>query len=263
MKKLLVAAVATLSLSAFADIQLGDLSKSDVQKVGNEFAVNFAHTTVSAPETSGLWGVEVGVVGGATKSPGLEKVVDASGGDGKDFKSIYHGGLMARVHLPLEIFLEATALPKREISDVNVKSGSFGIGWNAGGFFNLPLDLSVGVNRSRADISFHQDADAANSIPESNIKVKTQNTIAWVGVSKTFLVFTPYVKVGMARSEADVKTDATGIFNYTAKMKETVDKNGGYFAFGANLQLLFLKFGAEIAQQNGVKNATGKVSFDF
>lgn len=264
MKKLLVASLSILSLSAFsADIQLTDLSKSDVEKVGNEFAVNFAHTTVSAPETDGAWGIEVGAMGGTTYASNLKKVVNDSGGDGKDFKYIYHAGLIARVHIPFDLFFEATALPEREISEVTVKSGSFGLGWNAGAFFGLPLDLAIGASASRAEVDFDQEADPSNLVPESNVNVKTKTQIGWIGVSRSFLFITPYAKVGYARSQADIKVDASGILNYTSKQKEEVDMTGGYLALGANLQLFFLKIGLEFSQMNGVKNSTGKISFDF
>ena len=94
MKKALACLVAISSLTAFAaGPQLDNLSKADVDKVGNEFAANFAHTTVSAPETEGLWGIEVGIVGGVTGSPNLKKIINKSGGEGSDFKNIYHAGL--------------------------------------------------------------------------------------------------------------------------------------------------------------------------
>jgi hypothetical protein len=265
MKKLLLASLSMLSISAFASTpQLTNLSKTDVQKVGNEFAVNFAHTAVAAPETDGLWGVEVGVIGGSTASPNLKKVVDSSGGNGKDFKTIYHAGIMARVHLPLDFFLEGSVLPQRAISGVKINSNSAGIGWNVGRFAGLPLDLAIGANSSRGNVSFKQDA-TTNVPVDSTISVKTKTTNLWVGISKTFLFFTPYAKVGSAHTQADVKVDASSgtIFNYTSKQKESVDKRGGYVALGLNLQLAFIKLGFEVSQMNTVKSATGKLSLDF
>ena len=116
---------------------------------------------------------------------------------------------------------------------------------------------------SRGKVSFTQDADPANNVPESKIQVKTQNRLAWLGASKTFSFFTPYAKVGFARTEADIKVGASGIFGYTSNTKQDVDKNGGYLALGANLQLLVFKLGIEWSQMNGVRNATAKLSLDF
>lgn len=261
MKKSLCALSLCLSFSAFADQpQFNNLSKDDVKDVSKEFGANFSHTSVAAPETDGAWGIEVGAIGGTSKSPNFSDVIEDSGGKGKDFKSIYHAGLMARVHFPFEIFAEATYLPEQEISDVKVKSNSFGVGWNVGGFFSLPLDLAVGLDYGTGEVKFHQDADGL--VPESDINLKTKTTVYWVGASKTFAFFTPYVKVGTSRIEGDL--DATGaILGYTASTNEKVNLSGSYFAAGANLQFFFVKLGIEGSQIQDTRRVSGKLSFDF
>jgi hypothetical protein len=263
MKKSLCALSLCLTFSAFADVpQFSNLSKSDVEDVSKEFGANFSHTSVAAPETSGLWGIEVGVVGGKTKSPDFSDVIDSSGGDGSDFKNIYHGGLMARAHFPFDLFLEATVLPEQEISDVKVKSRSFGLGWNFGEFFNLPLDLAIGLDHGMGEVKFHQDQNIPTSTPDSDIKLKTKTTVYWLGASKTFAFFTPYVKAGVSKIQGDL--DATGaILGYTASTSETVNLSGGYAALGANFQLLFFKLGLEGSQIQNTKKVSAKFSFDF
>ena len=272
MKKFIFPLLAVLSVPAFAaqNLELDNLTKSDLEKVANEFAVNFSHTAVAAPETDGLWGVEVGVIGGATGSPKLKKVVDATGGDGKDFKSLYHAGLMARVHMPFDIFAEASLLPERKISEVEVKARSFALGWNAGAFFGLPLDLAVGANISSSDITFEQtinNSSTSNTNVDSEISLDSKTRVLWVGASKTFLFVTPYVKVGNAHTESKVKVDTNGgggtIFAFTNKQKEDVSTNGGFLVAGLNLQLAFFKLGFEIGQTNTVRRASGKISLDF
>lgn len=257
MKKFLVLAV-LISTSAFAtDIQFDNLSKTDIEDVAREFSANFVHTGVSAPETDGLWGVEVGVVGGSSKSPDLSDVIEASGGNGSDFKSLYHAAVMARAHFPFDLFAEMTLLPERDISEVTIKSNSFEIGWNAGAFFNLPLDIAIAVNRSNSEISFSQTQPVA-----TDISLESKTTVMWVGISKTFLFVTPYVKFGAAKAESDFASTAS-ILTYTADLKESVSNSGGYLALGANLQFAFIKFGAEISKVMDVGRASGKISIDF
>ena len=258
MKHFLSLAVAFVSFSAFATgPQFDNLSKSDVEDIAREFSANFSHTGVSAPETDGLWGIEVGIVAGKSKSPDLADVIDASNGDGSDFESLYHAGVMARAHFPFDLFAEITLLPEQEISDVKVKNSTFEIGWNAGGFFSLPVDLAVGLNVANSDISFKQTLPVA-----SNISLESKTKMAWIGVSKTFLFVTPYLKVGTVKSDSDVKATSS-IFQYTANQKESVDNSGGYLALGANLQFAFLKLGFEASQIMSVKRASAKISFDF
>lgn len=261
MRKLLVLATALISTNLLAaGPQFENLSKSDVENVSREFGATFSHTGVSAPETSGLWGIEVGVIAGQSSSPDLKDVVDESGGKGSDFKNLYHAGVMARAHFPLDLFAEISVLPEQELSDVKVKNSTFEVGWNAGGFFNLPLDLAVGMNFANSDISFKQDA--TGSIPASKIELNAKTRILWVGVSKTFLFFTPYLKVGTVKSDADLKATAQ-IFQYTADQKEDVSNDGSYLALGANLQFAFFKIGIEGSQIMNVKRGSAKISLDF
>lgn len=258
MKKLLPFVLVLLSATSFAqDIQFDNLTQSDVDNISKEFAANFAHTGVSAPETDGLWGVEVGLIAGKTSSPKLSDIINENGGDGTDFKSLYHAGLQARVHVPFDIFAEISMLPEREISGVTIKNTSFELGWNAGAFFNLPLDIALGVNRSSSEISFEQTQPVA-----SKITLESKTTMMWLGVSKTFLFVTPYVKLGTAKAESDLDSTVS-IFDDNSITKRSTDNSGSYLALGANLQFAFFKIGAEASTILGVKRASAKLSFDF
>lgn len=269
MKKIIIPFLIASSLSAFAaEPTLEFASKKQVEKVGNEFAANFSHSVVSSSETNGLWGVEVGVIGGASKSPELKKTINAAGGDGSDFKSLYNAALFARAHFPLELFVEASVLPEQEISDVTVKNTTFGLGWNAGRFFDLPLDIALGANFGGADASYKQDVDVAGSPGtqiNSKVTLKTKAKVYYVGVSKKLLFFTPYAKFGMAKTEADVNVDAsTGtIFQYSNSRKENVSSSGSYMALGLNFQVLVMRLGVEYAQTVGVSQMMGKFSLSF
>jgi hypothetical protein len=270
MKKIVASLLSIASISAYASApELPDLaSRAELEKVSNEFAVNFSHTVVAAPETDGLWGVEVGLVGGSTSSPKLAGLIDRAGEDGSKFKNLYHGGLMARAHFPLELFAEVSFLPERKISDVSVGNRSLGLGWNAGSYFNLPLDVAVGWNMSSTDVSFSQvinNASTANQPVNSKINFDANTSVFWTGVSKKFAIVTPYIKAGLARSEADAEISGTTgtIFTFSQSQKENVSSSGGYLAAGANLELLFFRMGIEASQTINVKRISGKLSVAF
>lgn len=263
MKKFLVPLALTLfSASAFADPQFSDITKKDVENVSKEMGTNFAHTVVAAPETDGAWGIEVGVIGGQTKTPKFADVVDASGGDGKDFKNVYHAAAAARVHVPFDIFVEASYLPEQTISSVKVKNQSFGVGWNAGAFFGWFMDVAIGYDHSTSQLKFHQDQDLATSTPEANIKLNTSTDVMWLGVSKSFVFVTPYAKIGKSSIDGDLKADAQ-IFNVGGKTAQKVAMDGNFLAVGVNFQLTIVKLGAEFSQIQGVQRLSGKLSFDF
>ena len=266
MKKFLVLGALLLSTSAFAQFELPDsLTDQQIEDVSAEFAVNLSHTVVAAPETSGLWGVEVGLVGGRSKSPELADLVDEAGEDGSDFEQIYHGGLMARAHFPLELFIELSLLPNREISDITIENKTLGLGWNAGAYFNLPLDLAIGANFSTSEISFKQvinNDSTGNNPVDSKINFDAKTRVFYLGVSRDFIFIIPYLKVGAATFESDVKVDAGSIFASESK-EESADGSGAYFALGANFQVLFFKFGIEASKTIDVGRLSGKFSLDF
>jgi len=257
MKKFIPLAFSFLSLSALAGgPQFSGLTKSDVENVAREFSANFAHTGVSAPETDGLWGVEIGVLAGSTATPDLADVVESSGGSASDVENLYHAGAMARVHIPFDIFAEVNLLPEQELTDITVKNTSYEVGWNAGRFFGLPLDLAFGYNMAKSDFTFDQ------TTPVSTVDLSSQTRIMWVGLSKSILIFTPYVKVGSVSAETDL--EATGdVLGYNLTEKDSVTNSGSYLALGANIQLAFLKLGAEYSRIMDVSRSSAKLSFDF
>lgn len=271
MKKLLPFALAVLSSGVFAaGIELPDtLTSKQIEDISAEFAVDLSHTAVAAPETEGAWGVEVGLVAGQTNSPELADLIDETGEDGSDFKTIYHAGLMGRAHFPLDLFAEVTMLPEREINDIEIKNFTFGLGWNAGAFFSLPLDVAIGANFSNSEISYTQiinNASTGNTDINSDITFDASTKVYYLGVSKEFLFFTPYAKFGMASFESDVEVDANGtagtIF-LSGNQKESADASGSYYAVGANLQFFLFRLGFEASKTIDVGRVSGKLSLAF
>lgn len=265
MKKSLALLSTALSFSLFAaDPQFSNISKQDVENVSKEFGTNFSHTTVAAPETNGLWGIEVGLLGGSTKAPKFKEVIEQSGGEGSDFDSIYHAALFGRVHFPFDFILEVSVLPGQEIGGIEIKNNTYSAGWNLGRFVGLPLDITLGYDNAKGEINFTQAEDTSTNpdTPAANIDLTTTTKVMWVGVSKTFLFVTPYLKVG--KSSIDGSLDASAsIFNVGGQTSESVSLSGSYLAFGANIQLLLLRLGLEVTQMQDTKRVSGKLSFSF
>lgn len=260
--------LAFFALPAFANgPALDDLSKDDLEKVSNEIAVNFSHTAVAAPSTSGLWGVEVGLIAGTTASPKLKDLVDDAGEDGSDFKRLPHAGLMARAHFPLDLFVEMTFIPSVESSDLELSNRTFAVGWNFGGFFNWPVDLAIGAQMSNSKLEFDQvlnNASTGNTDVDTTVKFDSKTTTFWLGASKTFAIVTPYVKLGVFKSESDVEVSGTGdIFDFSSNQKESVSSSGGFGALGVNVNLLIVRLGLEASRAAEVGRVSGKLSFSF
>ena len=269
--KFLTLLLAFSTLTAWAaGPTLDDLSKDDLEKVADEISVNFSHTAVAAPETTGLWGIELGLIGGVAGTPKLKDLVEDAGEDGSDFKSIPHAGLMARAHFPFELFAELSFIPSFDVADLEIQNKTFAAGWNAGGFFSWPLDVAIGFNYANSELSFDQvinNASTSNNDVDANVSFETKSHSLWVGVSKTILVFTPYAKVGTFSSSSDVEVDTSGgngtIFAFSNGQKEDVSSSGMFGAIGVNAQLLLMRFGLEASRAAGVGRVTGKFSLAF
>jgi hypothetical protein len=250
--------------------EIDDLSKGDLKDIATEFSANFAHTTVSAPHTKGIFGFEVGLIAGLTNTSKLADLVKEQGGESDDFKRMPHAGLMARVHIPMQFFVEATMLPKFEVSDVEVSNMSLGGGWNMGRFLNWPLDVSFAVEMSKSELGYEQvinNTSTGNTDVNADISFKSSTTTYWVGFSKRFIFVTPYLKVGGAKMDSDIEIDTAGgtgtIFAFSTGQSASADNTGGYFAVGANIHLLFMNLGFEASKIMDIGRATGKLSFEF
>jgi hypothetical protein len=260
--------VILISTAAWADgPALDDLSKDDLEKVSNEIAVNFSHTAVAAPSTDGAWGLEVGLVGGITGTPKLKDLVDDAGEDGSDFKRLPHAGLMARAHFPMDLFLELSFIPSVETSDLELSNRTFAVGWNFGGFFSWPIDLALGAQMSNSKLSFAQvlnNASTGNVDVDTTVKFDSKTTTLWLGASKSFAIVTPYVKLGVFKSESDVEVQGTGdIYDFSSNQKESVSSSGGFGALGVNVNLLIVRLGLEASRAAEVGRVSGKLSLAF
>lgn len=261
MKKYFVLATLMLSTSLLAaGPQFQNLTEADVKEIGREFSGTFSHTGVSAPETDGLWGVEVGLLAGQSSSPKLSDIVKRSGGNGDDFENLYHAGLVARAHFPFDLFAEISLLPEQDISDTKIKNTTFEIGWNFGRFVGLPLDIAFGANFGNSELGFTQPASGA--IPAADISMKSKSNIVWVGVSKSFIFVTPYFKLGKAKADTEL-TATSDIFTGPESRSFDVSNDGSYMAVGLNFNVFILKFGAEYSQIMDVKRTSAKLSLDF
>src|SRR5690349_1218706 len=106
-------ASALLSFSAHAaGPTFQNLSDEDFKNVVKDMSANFTHTSVSGAAPLGdIWGFEIGLVGGVTKTPELNKFakeVDPS----TSLEQIPHAEILGVVSVPLAITGEIGIVPK-------------------------------------------------------------------------------------------------------------------------------------------------------
>src|SRR5690606_35233458 len=109
-----------------------------------------------------------------------------------------------------ELFFESSILPKSKISDVEFNNFTFAVGWNVGSFFNLPFDVTAGYDVANGEIAFGQTLELSPGVTgNTDITLESATQKAWLGVSKKFLVFTPYAKVGVVNMKSTLKASGS------------------------------------------------------
>ena len=260
--------------SLFAtDSRLDAISLSEFESISKELQANFTHTAVSSAGVEGnIFGFDLGIIAGATKSKELEKLAKELDPDA-GFGLIPHAALMATVSVPLGFSGEATFTPKVELSGLTYKSNSFALKWTfskvLGGFF----DNSIRLHYSKNDLSYEQviqNAGTGNNPINSNISFSNTVTGLSYLIGKSLKVIEPWVGIGYVKGKTDVDIKASGnatIFDQTVaeSSRQGLSKtNRGIHLFaGLNVNLLVLRAGLEVSNLFGVNKVTAKTTIFF
>jgi hypothetical protein len=259
-----------LATSAQADIKFDQITQSDLDKIANELSANFAHSTVSGASSLGkLFGVQVGLVGGMTKTPDIDsfvKRVDAT----QTADKVYNAAISAQVTVPFGITAEASYFPS--MGSDSFKFGNMGLGvkWTFSDLLSdWPVDVAVKANVTTTTLSFKQtinNASTGNVPVDSTVEYK--NTILGYGlfVSKRLPFVEPYLGICMLSSKSDLGVAGQGsIFNqtFTSSQSASSSPSGTMLTLGADLSLLFIRLGAEYSSLLGTSRYLGKLAFSF
>ncbi len=243
--------LATLALSSpvqAQNLEFDDISKSDLEKIMDEVSSNFHHTSVSGAGTLGsIFGFELGVIGGITKTPEINKLVKEQDPN-EDVEQVPHGTLLGVLTVPLGITAEVGIVPEVGSGDFKFSRQSLGVKWTITEVLltDLPVSLAIKGHYTKADLEFEQPVNGQDT------KVKVEDTVTGFLflVSKNFAIVEPYAGVGylMSDGEIDVSGSST-IFNFTAATQASAKNSSMQFLAGAELKLLVFKVGAEYSRQ--------------
>jgi len=249
---------------AFAgDITLDNLTQDDVTKISKEFSANFIHTIVAPASAYGkIFGFELGVVGGITKSPNINRIsktFDSSA----DIPAIPHAGIALGVSVPLGFTGELSMIPSTKLGDVSLKNTSFGLKWTFTELTKLPFDMAVRLHAGSSTLSY---ADVVDTNVNAEVQWETSSKGANFEISKNLLFFEPYFGFGTVSTETKIGVSAStnvNIFTFTSDQSYTSKNSGSQVYGGFNLNLFVLKIGVEAGSVMGVSKYSGKVSLYF
>lgn len=268
MVRIMILALSLISLNTQAGALLFEnINEQQFKDMSKEFAANFVHTAVTPPQSLGdIWGVEVGVVFGATKSDATNKVVTSIDPDTK-IEAIPHAGLMAQVSIPYGISFEGTMFPETETDDIKISTFSL-----AGKFtltqelIKIPLvDIATRFHLSSSEASSKTTDDVSNVPVDSEVKFESSSWGINLSAGLNLFILKPYVGIGYVSTDTELSVESsTGtIFDssFTSGKSASEKHSGAHYFIGTELDLLFLHLGVEYAKVMDITKVTGKFSF--
>ncbi|MCO4795245.1 MAG: hypothetical protein KC493_16120 [Bacteriovoracaceae bacterium] len=242
-----------------------DVTQTDLDNISKEFAANFVHRPIAPASSLGaIFGFEVGLVAGltdASKIGEITKRTDPTESDPLD--KLIHAGVLGSVSVPFGITGEVILLPEQNLGDVDISNFSLGIKWTLDSILPIPfVDVAIRGHYSSGELSFSDTVDAVNT------KVSLENTTTGVTLlaSAGLMIIEPFVGVGYVTRESTLAaTGAAQIFDttFTTAKSSTVDGSSAQIIVGAQLNLLFMKVGAQYESVFDTSVTSAKLTFGF
>jgi hypothetical protein len=242
-----------------------NLSQDDYIGIVTDFSSVLDYTSVSPASSLGkIFGFEIGLIGGGAKTPRVNNLV-AENDPGATVNELPDAALLGVVTLPLGITGEIEVMPKESIeSSVSDSSIAIAFKWTFSQLFDWPLDAAVKVFSKSAEITY----SGVVSGVDTSFDYKDSLTGAQIQVSKSFIVFEPYLTFGFARSKGTMDVAGSGagsVFNsnYSTTQSASEVVTGTDLNVGVNVNLVLLKLGLEVGQAFTNTKAAAKISFYF
>ncbi|MGE4131183.1 MAG: DUF6588 family protein [Bdellovibrionales bacterium] len=261
---LIIIAMATLSLEALGqDFTLQNLSESDYKNFVKDASANFNHTSVSPASSLGsIFGFEVGLVGGITKTKNIDKLVKAQDSSASA-EQLPHGEIIGLLTVPFGITGELGFVPKVGSDDFKFQSYTIGVKWTPTDFLlELPLSLAIRGHYTKSKAEMKQ---TISNVPTSFDYEQTGTSIGLVA-SKNFVIVEPYIGINLVNGKGDMTvTGSTTVFNssFTSSQSASASVSGTSIQVGAELKLLIFKLGLEYANVLSADQYSAKLALYF
>jgi hypothetical protein len=270
-----VLAAVLLPAQGFSAVpSLNNLTVGDYDKIVREFSANFSYSSVTpASSLGGVWGFEIGAVGGLTKSPELLTLVKKTGSS-YDQDKLPHGGALVRVGAPFGLTGELVIFPKMKISDLSIGQYGGAAQWTITDLFltDFPVTMAVKGFFSKTSMDYTQslnNSTTGNQPVDATITYDDTLLGAQFLVSKSFLVFEPYVGLGYVRSTGDLSVSAVLAPNASLFPGQGVGNSisskptSSQLLAGLDIRLAVFSLGAEYQRAFGTDTVNGRLSFRF
>lgn len=250
------------AVSQAQDLEFNNLSEKDLETIIEEYSANFSHSSVSGAGTLGrIFGFEVGLVGGMTKTPKVDALVKEQD-PSIDADKAPHATLLGVLTVPYGLSTEIGFVPKIGDDDFSYSRVGLALKWTATETLlsDLPLSLALKAHYAKTDIKYQQPV---NGQPTD---VSFDNTV-WgltAMASKSFVLVEPYIGLGYLMADGDIHVSGSStIFNFTTSTSASKKKSDLQLLAGAELKLLLVKLGIEYSRQFETDRYLAKLAFYF
>jgi hypothetical protein len=233
---------------------LNNITLGDYDKVVREFSANFAYSSITPASSLGIFGFELGLVGGITKTPEILALVRRSSPNYSEDK-LPHAAILGRVGIPYGLNLEAMILPEMKISDVSFYSYAGALSWTMTDIVlqESPVTVMFKGFYNKANINYAQslqNSTTGNQPVDATIDYDNDIYGIQALISRKFFLFEPYVGLGYVKSIGELAVRAalapnatifagTGI-GASAKSKP----NSAQLLVGSDFRISFFTLGA-------------------
>lgn len=244
------------------------LTKDQADSISKEFSANFVHTIVAPASSLGdLFGFEVGLIGGITKTPATDRI-SKSFDPSASVDMVPHAGLFGSVSLPFGFTTELSLIPEAG-STIKIEHKSYALKWTFSQLLDLPIDVAIRVHGSNSKLSYTDtinNSSTSNNDVDAVVSYDMSSLGAHLTVSKSFLFIEPYAGIGTISTDTDILTSASStvsIFTFTGAESYSSSDTGTHFFVGANVNLFLFKIGLEHSRIIDINRTTAKLSFYF
>ncbi len=229
-------------------LEFDSVSKDDLKVIVREMSADLYHTSVSGAAPLGdMLGFEIGVIGGLTKTSGIQTLVKRQDPDA-NAEWLPHARLFGAVSVPMGVTLELGLIPETGVKDFKFQLYGGAVKWSLTHSLLsfLPLSLATKVHYTVSEVNYKQ--------PVNNVEtsVSMKNTVSGISaiVSKDFLVVEPYFGLGYLSAEGDVSVSGSStLFDFTTATKSSSKPSSTLMMAGAELKFFIFKVGVEYSRQ--------------
>lgn len=256
------------STTAFSQsLNFDDITEPKLEDIVGDLSANFTHTAVEGASALGrIFGVEVGIAGGMTKTPHVEELVTAQDPTA-DAGAVPHAGIIAMLTVPFGLTVEANFVPETGGDEFKFQTTGVALKWTMTDTIlsGLPLSLALRGHLKKTEMSFEQTID--NDTFKTDVKFEDTVTGLDLVVSRSLIFLEPYASLGLVNADGTISFTGSPntIFDpsLTTGTSATAKKSTTSMALGSTFTLLFFKLGLEYAKLFDTDRYSAKLAFSF